>query len=115
MQTYNCYPDGKYTIKVIPKGDMKVQVVDQEGNIQSGVTFLFDYNGNTIQAVSNADGMITIEHIKNGTKVEAYQNGETGTRENVNVFIFDRKTPLYKIVLPVIKVAEPTPPPPPPP
>ena len=115
LQTYNCYPDGKYTIKVIPKGDMKVQVVDQDGNIQSNVTFLFTYNEQTIQAVSNADGLITIERLKNGTKVEAFQNGETGTRENLNTFIFDRKTPLYKIVLPVIKVAEPTPPPPPPP
>ena len=110
LQTFTCYPDGNYTIKVIPKGDMKIKVVDQNDNVQPEARFMFEFDGQSVSMTSNSDGVITIEHLRNGTKVEAYQTGEAGTRENVNTFIYDRKTGWYKIVLPVVTVAPPPPP-----
>lgn len=112
LQTFTCYPDGKYTIKVSPKGDMQFQVVDQNGNPLYNMKFTFEYDTNKIDAVSNAEGGITIERVKNGTKVEAYQLTESGAKDSLNVFVFDRKHGVYQIVV-TVETIQITPPPPP--
>lgn len=108
-QTFTCYENGNYTIKVTPKGDMNVLVTDQNSVPQSGVEFLFEHDGITEKAVSNADGRIVISRLKNSTAVAAYQPSETGAKNNLNNFIYNRSTPEYKIVIQVetLQVEEP--------
>lgn len=109
IQTYTCYDDGNYKVKVSPKGTMNFLVVDQNDNPLHSLTFNLEYNGQTEKAVSNAEGQMKLERVKNSTQVVAYQLTESGSKDNVNTFIYDRKTPNYKIVVFVetIKVEEP--------
>lgn len=106
-QNYTCYEDEQYTIKVTPKGDMKFQVVDQFGNPQHSQNFQFEYDGQKISAVSNADGIITLERIKSGTRVEAYQPQADGSRKYENVYLFDRLVNPYRIAIEVEVAPEP--------
>lgn len=101
IQTYTCYDEGNYKIIVTPKGDMIFTVVDQNNNLLHNVEFQFDYNEETIKATTNADGQIILNNIKNTTQVTAYQISESGNKNNVNNFIYERTNPNYKIVIQV--------------
>jgi len=112
-QNYTCYEDDNYTIKVTPKGTMQFLVVDQFGKPQHSQTFTFEYDGQKIQGVSNAEGVINLERIKNGTRVEAYQTDEAGARKYENVYVFDRLVNPYRLAIEVEVVPEPPAPEPP--
>lgn len=96
-QDFTCVENGVNTIKVTPKSNMIFQIVDQNGVPQSNRNFLFEYEGNKVSSVSNADGLITLEHIKNGVQVEAYMASDSGEKQYDNVFVFDRHVNPYRI------------------
>ncbi|MCQ2973798.1 MAG: carboxypeptidase-like regulatory domain-containing protein [Bacteroidales bacterium] len=111
MQGFTCYEEGQYQIKVTPKGNMLFEVTDQNHNVLSGQEFIFEYNTEKVKGVSDAEGHITINKVKNGVTVKAYQEKD-GAQENINTFISDRKVEKYPIVIVIEEVVE-TPPPPP--
>lgn len=98
-QTYTCYENGTYKIKVTPKGDMVINVVDQNDKPLYDKEFTFEYDGNTIKAVSDADGRIMLQKVRNMVTVTAYQLNGEGVKENVNTFVFNRSSRNYKIVI----------------
>lgn len=100
-QIYQCMEGGQYTINVTPKGNMQFVVQDQFGNPLSNMGFVFDYSGQRVSAVSNADGGITLLDIKNSTRVEAFQLDEAGNKSNENVYVFQRVSNPYLIVVQV--------------
>lgn len=104
---FTCREGEKNIIKVAPKRNMEYIVVDQNGVPQPDATFFFEYSGQKISAVTNADGGITLEDIKQGVSVESYQLGETGEKMYDLTNVFDYKSNPYRIVITV------TPPPPP--
>lgn len=108
-QTYTCYENGNYTIKVTPKGDMNILVTDQNSVPQPGVEFTFEFDGRTEKATSDSGGRIILKRLKNSEAVSAYQMSETGGKNNLNNFIYNRSIPEYKIVIQVetLKVEEP--------
>ena len=109
IQTFTCYQDGNYTIKVTPKGNMTFVVTDQNNNRLPNISFTFEYSGQIIGMTSDSEGKIVLQRVKNSTPVAAYQPSETGAKNNLNNFIFNRLTPEYRIVIEVetLQVEEP--------
>lgn len=103
MQTFTCYEDGKYKIKVTPKPDMLFIVTNQKQQPLSGFEFIFEYNGSQVNAISNAEGKITLNRIKSGTTVRAYQIVNQ-QQDNVNTFVCNPQTPFYPIVVNIEEV-----------
>ena len=76
-----------------------INVVDQNDKPLYDKEFTFEYDGNTIKAVSDADGRITLQKVRNMVTVTAYQLNGEGVKENVNTFVFNRSSRNYKIVI----------------
>lgn len=109
MQKFTCYEDGHYTVKVTPMYDMNFVVTDQNNNPLSGLEFCFDYNNQTINAVSDAEGKMQLQKVKNGLDVKAYQLINL-KQDNVNNFICAGNTPVYNIILNIETVVAAPPP-----
>lgn len=109
-----CEENGDYALTVTSKGDMIFQIVDQNGIPQYNLNFCFEYEGIKISSVSNADGCITLEHMKGNVQVEAYMMTESGEKKYSNFFEFKRGVNPYRIVIETAPVVEEVPPPPPP-
>lgn len=105
-QSYTCAEGDKYVIKVTPKRNMQYLVVDQNNVPQFDTQFIFEYDGQKISAVTNADGMITIENVRQGVSVESYQLTDTGDKIHSQLNVFDYKQNPYKIVITVTAPVE---------
>ena len=109
IQNFTCYENGNYTIKVTPKGDMNIIVTDQNSIPQPAVEFVFEFDSRKENAVSGPDGRIVLKRLKNSTHVAAYQPSESGAKNNLNNFIYERSKGEYRIVIQVeeLKIEEP--------
>lgn len=107
-QTFVCYENCIYDVYVNPKGDMKIQIVDQFDSALPGMEFVFEYSGKQETHTSDAGGYIVLKSLNANTQVDAYQHsGTSNARNNFNSVIYDPAQELYKIVVNVEKPEEP--------
>lgn len=72
-QSFVCYEKGKYTLKAIRMVDMPFKVLNAQDEPVPEQTFIFEYNGEQKKLTSDAEGKMTLEGIKEGKEVVAYQ------------------------------------------
>lgn len=75
-QSFVCYENGKYTLQAIRKVDMTFLVLDQNNMPVPEQTFTFEHEGETSTLTSDANGEMTLNSVKEGSEVVAYQTQE---------------------------------------
>lgn len=110
---FSFYEGLVYDLWISPRSPMTFQVENQQGNVLPGMEFEFEHHNTKLRLVSDADGRMVLQGIKDGDRVDVYQSsGSADSYNNFHSYIYDSHQQIYKIVVNA-PAAPPEPPEPP--
>ena len=98
VQTYKCYEEGRYKIKVPRIIDMKFKVINNKKVVLPNQTFIFTYNDQKITLTSDANGTMLLPKMFAETEVKAHQIIEE-KEAHINRFVCEKDTEEYLIII----------------
>ena len=98
IQTYECYEEGRYEIKVPRIIDMKFKVVNNNKEILPNETFIFTYNNEEKTLTSDENGFMVLTKMTAETEVKAHQIIEE-KEAHINRFVCEKEKEEYLIFI----------------